>query len=700
MVDPKNVTITVLVAVIAFFIRERRLFHYNSHLHNVIHNSYLPPQEVHEKLKQHTAEFNHPEIVRVADGVYVAIGYALANTIIIEADTSLIIVDTMESLESARAARSDFVKKTPPSVHNKAVGTIIYTHYHPDHTFGTSAWIDEDADPIPSIISHPRTLKEMTRIFSVASSIANIRATRQFGPLLHEYDQTHYHQHHGHRHSHDHHAHGPSGHPHEHIDGVFDFQSMLGKRGQNGSVDFNDGDNAFSNVFENSGIGPFLLSGPKWTKSLNLPSTLLTEESTDLNIDGVELRIVHAPGETVDQIFVYLTSKRVLLPADNIYRAFPNIYAIRGTPTRDARDWTKSLDKMRALQPPPLILVPSHTQPIYGEHAIHELLTVYRDGISYVHDQTIRYMNMGLTADQMIPLIHENMPHRLRDHPHLQEFYGTVDWSVRGIFHSYLGWFSGDAADLFPLPKNEIGNRLISLLHDDVDHILGVISEHIEKEKGRASCQWGLRLATNLLHSDGDRLSAEQRTLAEDLRVNALQCMASFMTSANGRNYYLTSALEEITKTTIGVYDELKEFALNNMPMDHVIAMLRVRMRVDQIPEQYRNFSICHDFEESWYHLELRDGIMEISKGSADGRETLGEIARKMNDEAYIDKAITREECQESADVVTLCTHQVYRDAIAGVRTTPAMLYAKGLFQITKGNIGEMVKFREMFEKQ
>jgi len=191
-----------------------------------------------------------------------------------------------------------------------------------------------------------------------------------------------------------------------------------------------------------------------------------------------------------------------------------------------------------------------------------------------------------------------------------------------------------------------------------------------------------------------------QRTLAEDLRVNALQCMASFMTSANGRNYYLTSALEEITKTTIGIYDELKEFALNNMPMDHVISMMRVRLRVEQIPEAYRNYSICHDFEDSWYHLELRDGIMEISKGSVDGGEHLGDIARKMDDEAYIDKIISREECHDLADVVTLCTAQVYRDAIAAVKTTPAKLYASGQFKITKGNIKEMVEFREMFEKQ
>merc|ERR1712013_242959 len=83
---------------------------------------------------------------------------------------------------------------------------------------------------------------------------------------------------------------------------------------------------------------------------------------------------------------------------------------------------------------------------------------------------------------------------------HLQEFYGTVDWSVRGIFHSYLGWFSGDAADLFPLPKSELGTRLLALLRNDVAHLLAVIRTHIEKGRessDRNSCQWALRLSTH-----------------------------------------------------------------------------------------------------------------------------------------------------------------------------------------------------------
>ena len=44
-----------------------------------------------------------------------------------------------------------------------------------------------------------------------------------------------------------------------------------------------------------------------------------------VTLAGIELEILHAPGETDDQIIVWLPSKKVLFPADNIYKAFPNL---------------------------------------------------------------------------------------------------------------------------------------------------------------------------------------------------------------------------------------------------------------------------------------------------------------------------------------------------------------------------------------
>ena len=69
--------------------------------------------------------------------------------------------------------------------------------------------------------------------------------------------------------------------------------------------------------------------------SFNVIPTHTFKEKLDINpVKGVELTLYHAPGETNDQIIIWWPEKRILFPADNIYRAFPNLYAIRGTSAR------------------------------------------------------------------------------------------------------------------------------------------------------------------------------------------------------------------------------------------------------------------------------------------------------------------------------------------------------------------------------
>ena len=101
---------------------------------------------------------------------------------------------------------------------------------------------------------------------------------------------------------------------------------------------------------------------------------------------------------------------------------------------------------MRALLPEHL--VPSHTRAISGQDEIYETLTAYRDAIQFVHDQTVQGINRGLTPDELVEAV--KLPPHLAGHPYLQEYYGKVEWSVRGIFDGYLGWFDGDAAALQP----------------------------------------------------------------------------------------------------------------------------------------------------------------------------------------------------------------------------------------------------------
>lgn len=60
---------------------------------------------------------------------------------------------------------------------------------------------------------------------------------------------------------------------------------------------------------------------------------------------------------------------------------------------RDPLLWIAALDKMLNLQPE--ILIPQHTRPLCGKAEINSTIIAYRDGIQFIHDQALKWMNQG-----------------------------------------------------------------------------------------------------------------------------------------------------------------------------------------------------------------------------------------------------------------------------------------------------------------
>ena len=103
---------------------------------------------------------------------------------------------------------------------------------------------------------------------------------------------------------------------------------------------------------------------------------MFSDRLTITECGNVTLELIHSPGETNDQVNIWWPERKIFFPGDNIYRAFPNLYAIRGTASRDTQLWTKAVDLMRSYEPE--ILVPQHTRPLVGREVIMETLTAYR----------------------------------------------------------------------------------------------------------------------------------------------------------------------------------------------------------------------------------------------------------------------------------------------------------------------------------
>lgn len=80
--------------------------------------------------------------------------------------------------------------------------------------------------------------------------------------------------------------------------------------------------------------------------------------------------------------------------------SFPNLYSLRGTSFRSPATWYKSVDMLRNYNS--WCMIPSHGVPLCGAQNIQTLLVNFRDAIQYTHDQTVRFMDQGLTPDELV----------------------------------------------------------------------------------------------------------------------------------------------------------------------------------------------------------------------------------------------------------------------------------------------------------
>ena len=114
-------------------------------------------------------------IYQVVDNVYVAIGYGLANSILIVGDTGNIIIDTTEDPELGKQINLEFKKIS--NLPNKA---IIYTHSHVDHWRGAPGFFEENT----KVYAHSTFQKGFFDQNNLLRPILTERGMKQFGHFL------------------------------------------------------------------------------------------------------------------------------------------------------------------------------------------------------------------------------------------------------------------------------------------------------------------------------------------------------------------------------------------------------------------------------------------------------------------------------------------------------------------------------------
>ncbi len=340
-------------------------------------------------------------LFEVVPGVYQVRGLDIANMTLIEGDTGVIVVDTLTSIEGARAAMELYFRHRGL----RPVAAVIFSHTHTDHWGGARGVLDEDllaSGNVPIIA--PNLFMEHAVSENIIAGPAMLRrAQYQFGPFL--------------------------------------------AKGVRGHVD--------------CGLGKSMAAG---TVALLRPTDLIMATGDKRVIDGVELEFQMAPNsEAPAEMHFYAPRYKLLNLAENCTHNFHNLLPFRGADVRDALAWSKYLNEaLRLWGGKAEVMCGQHHWPVWGRERIATMIRQQRDLYKFAHDQTIRLMNHGLTATEIADTI--RLPQSLEGAWHGRGYYGHIRHNVKAIYQKYLGWYDANPVNLDPLPPVEAGKKYVEYM--------------------------------------------------------------------------------------------------------------------------------------------------------------------------------------------------------------------------------------------
>lgn len=340
---------------------------------------------------------------------------------------------------------------------------------------------------------------------------------------------------------------------------------------------------------------PKLLGG----SSAYIPPTDTFSEDTELEIAGIKIKVFYTGGEAISEFGLHIPEFDMVLIGDEFFYALANVHSIRGSKPRLPENYMKALDTVRAIRPE--WLLGSHIMPMQGREEIQEAVTVSRDAIQYIWDQSIRYINKGYTAVELQQKFKE-LPSYLDKPPYTRPMYGTPWIIAPEIFSGWVSWFNGDAADLLPTEPVEKAGRYVALMGGR-DKVLA----EAEKAFNAGEAQFSAELTQMLVRIDHDDWDARY------LKAASLRMLGYNEINTIARAWYLKGALELEGKINPAQILQARMVSVRDeMTGAQMLQSWRYHIDAEKAADTRLSLGIYFTDSGEYHRVELRNSILEI----------------------------------------------------------------------------------------
>ncbi|GAA4933078.1 alkyl sulfatase dimerization domain-containing protein [Nonomuraea thailandensis] len=279
-----------------------------------------------------------------------------------------------------------------------------------------------------------------------------------------------------------------------------------------------------------AGLGMTASTG---TMSLIPPTDEVARTGQEETIDGVRMVFQLTPGaEAPAEMNFLLPDRRALCLAENATHNQHNLLPLRGAAVRDVRAWARYLTEAITLFAGRAdVAFASHHWPTWGAERVERFLSQQRDLYAYLHDQTLRLLNKGLTACEIAEAV--QLPPELERAWHTHGYSGSLVHNVKAVYQRYLGWFDGNPAHLWEHPPRESAIRYVECLGGGAA-VVAFARRYIDENDLRFAAQ----LLNHAVFAD------EGNKEARDLLAEVYTRLGHGAENATWRNCYLMGALE------------------------------------------------------------------------------------------------------------------------------------------------------------